>query len=299
MRKLFTLLLLPLLTACPRPAPPGPVAPEEEIPSEVRDTAPFDGALVKRYRADLGLKATDRLESVGGAFQEFKNTFSASSPKTGDAGFAAFLEYMQNNIRQADARKGTTYDHLLGAARQGRPLDLERDAATRLLFNNLCALQLTGVSSFSIRPDWAALALKAGPTVSDTVRSVLERLQLESGDLEKPFRAVAEELAPLACADHFDFWTGILYDASQEFPLRALVRERYRLWLDKLLPTFALGSNVSAYQEAWERIAEFWADTPEGAGFASLAEEAATAEGIWNEALNADRKGLLKELKNQ
>ncbi len=132
MRKLFTLLLLPLLTACPRPAPPGPVAPEEEIPSEVRDTAPFDGALVKRYRADLGLKATDRLESVGGAFQEFKNTFSASSPKTGDAGFAAFLEYMQNNIRQADARKGTTYDHLLGAARQGRPLDLERDAATRL-----------------------------------------------------------------------------------------------------------------------------------------------------------------------
>jgi hypothetical protein len=299
MRILLPLLLLPLLMACPKPTPPGPVAPEEEIPSEVRDTMPFDGALVKRFRADLGLKSLDRPEAIGEAWEEFKNAFSACSPKTGDAGFAAFLDYMQNNIRRADARKGTTYDHLLGTARQGRPLDLERDAATRLLFNNLCALQLTGEKTLTIRPDWAALALKGGATVSDTVRSVLERLQLESGDLEKPFRTVPEAIAPLTCADQFDFWTGILYDASPEFPLRPLVRERYLLWLDRLLPAFAPGSDVSAYQEAWERIAEFWADTPEGAGFTSLAEEAAAANGVWNESLNADRKDLLNELKSQ
>jgi hypothetical protein len=299
MRYALLLLFLPMWMACPRPTPPGPSAPEDGLPSEVRDTMPFDAARVKRYRATLGLLDLDRLDAVGEAWQEYLKVFEGTAPKTADHGFGAFLSYQEKNLRNADRRAAQVYGYLLPAVRAGRPVDFEKDETTRQLYRNLCTLRLTGESALSVRPDWAALSAKAQGTVSDTVRTLLEQLDREDGELEKAFWTQPQALTPATTAAHFDFWVGIHYDVSPEFPLRALVRERYLGWLNRLLPAFPVGRDVSDHEGAWRSIAEYWAESPEGAEFAELLRMAGEAGWSWNESLQSTRNLMLRQLPRQ
>lgn len=295
MRPFYLLsLLFPLLTACPKPAPPGPLTPQDG--AEVLDTAPFDASRVKRYKADLGLKPADQLDAVGEAWNLYVKTFEGVSKRTADHGFAVFWAFMEKNIRAADRRQEKTYANLLSSARAGQPLDLNQDEPTRVLYRNLCTLRLTSESSLAVQPDWEALGAKAERFVSDTLQTILLQLHKESVELENVFRNVPQPPQPSVCAANFDFWAGIRYDVSADFPLRPLLRDRYVLWLRKLLPALTNGTELTDYQAAWQLVADFWAEAPEGAAFRALADEANQADGFWNESLNSTRKQMLKEL---
>ena len=297
MRIWIALLFLPLLMACPRPTPPGPLSPQEEgEPSEVRDTAPVDEGRVKRYRADLGLRQVDGLDAIAKAWEEYEKTFSGATPRTCDHGFAEFWSFMEKNIRQADRQKGGVSPGYVSAARAGQPLDLGADDLGRSLSRNHCTLRLISEFGMAIRPDWSLLGQKAAPLVSDTLETLFEQLQREEETLEKTFRAQPEAPSPLACAENFDFWAGIHYDTGADFPLRGLVNSRYSLWLKRLLPECKAGQSISDYEKAWRTVADYWAESPEGVEFADLVEEAAAANWAWNESLAATRKALLNKL---